>query len=241
MKSETNLEVKQPAIAGSPLIQHLVCQAWQRDVIEQYDWMDLSGKLRPIPVDSPDLGEWLGYAKHFESHSGLKVRVIRRTEELVILPNVEASKRPMTKTPSRVVRRFERFRWNKAGNTPERQEVGVEVEPHDDPTIDEQRSYDALFALYPEWATGQPTKDGIGWSSALTVSPDAQSVPEHQPESDPAVLLGQLISRLRTPGLKSDVKVCVAALLDRVANPNAFIPEAVADAKHDLKLLAGIA
>ncbi len=63
---------------------------------------------------------------------------------------------------------------------------------------------------------------------------------EHQSESDPAVLLERLVSRLRTPGLKSDVEECVAALLDRINNPGAYIPEAVSDAEHDLKLLAGI-
>lgn len=64
--------------------------------------------------------------------------------------------------------------------------------------------------------------------------------PNDKSESDPAVLLERLVSRLRTPGLKSDVGECVAALLDRVNNPSAYIPEAVADAEHDLKLLAGI-
>jgi hypothetical protein len=63
---------------------------------------------------------------------------------------------------------------------------------------------------------------------------------EHQSENDPTIPLKRLISRLRTPGLKSEVEDCLAPLLDRVKNPSRYIPEAVADAEHDLKLLAGI-
>ena len=61
---------------------------------------------------------------------------------------------------------FVRYRREKVGPMSQ-QEVWVDVEPHEDPEIEELRSYDALFAQYPEWGTGQPLKDGIGWSSAL--------------------------------------------------------------------------
>lgn len=71
----------------------------------------------------------------------------------------------------RLVRRgFERFRFSKSGKTAEREEAWVEIEPHDDIEIDEQRGYDALFAAHPEWGTGDPVKAGIGWSSALSIS-----------------------------------------------------------------------
>ena len=58
-----------------------------------------------------------------------------------------------------------------------------------------------------------------------------QNETEAQTEAAIAASVKRLVSRLRTPGLKSDVEECVAALYDRVNNPGAYIPEAVADAK----------
>lgn len=103
----------------------------------------------------------------------------------VFLPNAQAQAPPAEKytmentqnltevgvaLPRLVRRGFERFRFSKNGKTAEREEAWVEIEPHSDLEIDEQRGYDALFAAHPEWGTGKPIKNGIGWSSALTIS-----------------------------------------------------------------------
>ena len=53
--------------------------------------------------------------------------------------------------------------------------------------------------------------------------------------------LERLVSRLRTPGMRSEITRYINALSDRADKPTEYIAEAVEDARHDLMLIAGIA
>lgn len=52
--------------------------------------------------------------------------------------------------------------------------------------------------------------------------------------------LERLITRLRTPGMRSEITRYINALSERADNPQEYIAEAVEDARHDLLLIAGI-
>ena len=67
---------------------------------------------------------------------------------------------------------FERMRYSADGKSSERETASVEIEvPRDIEGEVMRRAFLALFAKHPEWATGHPVRDGIGWSSALIVQP----------------------------------------------------------------------
>jgi hypothetical protein len=50
-----------------------------------------------------------------------------------------------------------------------------------------------------------------------------------------------VVSRLRTPGIRSEITRYINALSERADKPTEYIAEAVEDARHDLMLIAGIA
>lgn len=53
--------------------------------------------------------------------------------------------------------------------------------------------------------------------------------------------LERMVSRLRTPGMRSEITRYINALSERADKPTEYIAEAVEDARHDLMLIAGIA
>lgn len=56
-----------------------------------------------------------------------------------------------------------------------------------------------------------------------------------------ARLLLHMISKLRTPGMRSEFTRHINTLSARANNPTEYIAEAVEDARYDLMLIAGIA
>lgn len=54
-----------------------------------------------------------------------------------------------------------------------------------------------------------------------------------------AALLDCMMSQMRTPGLRSELRRYVDSLMNRANHPTDYIQEAVEDARHDLCLLSG--